>query len=268
MGELAGLLVLLLLGFAGATGLLSVLVAREFLRPPRHTAGYAVARGLAVDPSDLGLEFEEWRLETGGASLPVWEIRGSGRPGLTAVFLHAWGESRIDWLSRLAPFDELCDRLVLCDLRGHGEAAGGACRLGHGEERDLLALLERLAGGTFLLVGSALGAVTAIRAAAAPSPVRDRIAGVVAIAPYADVHSWMRNRLRLSGYPARPLTDLALLGLRIAGLRFPATEAAAASLRCPLLVLSGSESAEVVGEFIERCREKPALSETPLPRGA
>ncbi len=257
MGDLAGLLVLLGIGFAVAIGLLSALVAREFMHPPRHTAGWAVARGMSVDPGDLGLPFEEWRLETGGASLPVWEIRGSGRPDLTAVLLHAWGESRIDALGCLPPFDELCDRLVLVDLRGHGEATGGASRLGHGEEHDVLALLERLGAGPFVLAGHGLGAVTAIRAAAASSPMRDRIAGVVACAPYSEVHGWMRSRMRLAGYPSWPLTDLALVWMRLAGLRFPGTDAAAAAIGCPLLVVAAEDDPVSVAGFIERCRTQP-----------
>ena len=70
-----GLLVLLAIAFALLLLLLTAMLVHEMRHPPRHTAGYAVARGLAVDPGELGLEFEEWNLERpDGVTQPVWEI--------------------------------------------------------------------------------------------------------------------------------------------------------------------------------------------------
>ena len=103
MGELSGLLLLVLVGLVVVVLILSFLMASAAVHPPRHAAGYAVARGLPVDPGEKGLAFEEWWLEVeGGASLPVWEVqqgsgvegRGSGKT-LTAVFVHGWGMDQI-----------------------------------------------------------------------------------------------------------------------------------------------------------------------------
>ena len=209
MGELLGLLVLLLVALLVVVVMLSAIVAGRAVRPPRHTVGYAVAHGLAADPGERGLEFEAWTLERpDGATLAVWEVRtdqrseisdrgprSGNRQPLTAVFVHGWGQSRIDMLARIEPWDVLCDRLVLYDLRGHGETQGGPSRLGHGEERDLLALLERLGEGPVVLVGYSMGAVIAIEAAArAAAP--GGIIGVVAYAPYCDFHASLRRRMR------------------------------------------------------------------------
>ncbi len=261
MGELSGLLVLMLVGLVVAVLILSFLMASAAVHPPRHAAGYAVARGLPVDPGEKGLAFEEWWIEVeGGASLPVWEVeqgtgvggRGSGRTP-TAVFVHGWGESRIDVLARLEPWADVCGRLVLFDLRGHGDAVGSPSRLGYKEEKDLIALLERLGGGRFVLVGTGLGAIIAIAAAAGPSAVRDRILGVVAAGIYRDFHWWFRDRLRARGLPTRPLSDLAMLWLRLRGLRFPDTEVEATALACPLLDLDGTDEQEPAWrEFVER----------------
>ncbi len=77
MGQLLGLLILLVVALIVAVIVLSAIIARQVVRPPRHTAGYAVARGMAVDPAERGLEFEQWILELpDGAALPVWEVRG------------------------------------------------------------------------------------------------------------------------------------------------------------------------------------------------
>ncbi len=254
MGELLGLLILLLVALLVVVVMLSAIVAGRAVRPPRHTVGYAVAHGLAADPGERGLEFEAWTLERpDGATLAVWEVRtdqrsaisdrgprtGNRQP-LTAVFVHGWGQSRIDMLARIEPWDALCDRLVLYDLRGHGETQGGASRLGHGEERDLLALLERLGEGPVVLVGYSMGAVIAIEAAArAAAP--GGIIGVVAYAPYCDFHESLRRRMRSGDYPARPVTDLAILWLRLGGVRHRDTIRAVSALGTPLLVVAGTE---------------------------
>ena len=121
MANLLGLLILLLIAAVLLVLLLTALLVREARRPPRHTAGYAVARGYPCDPGDLGMPYEEWVLDRpGGVRLPVWEIEVEGTEeetaGLAAVFIHGWGQSRIDMLARIAPWPEVCDRIVMCDL--------------------------------------------------------------------------------------------------------------------------------------------------------
>jgi pimeloyl-ACP methyl ester carboxylesterase len=257
MDELLGLLILLLFAAGLLILLLTGLLVREARRPPRHTAGYAVARGLPCDPGDLNMAYEEWWLDRpAGVRLPVWEIEPgegteglrdegteeTGGGGLTAVFIHGWGQSRIDMLARVGPWPALCRRLVLYDSRGHGDAEGGLSDLGYREEEDLLALLEQLGGGPFLLVGHSMGAVIAMHAAAAAGhPVVKQIIGIVAYGPYCDFHQSLRGRLHTAGYPTRPMTDLAMLGFKLGGLRHKPTESAAAALACPLLVIHGTE---------------------------
>ena len=261
MSELPGLLILLAIAAALLVLLLTGLLVREARRPPRHTAGYALARGLPCDPTDLNMAHEEWWIDRpGGVRLPVWEIEvGEGTEGLrdegteglrgavTAVFIHGWGQSRIDMLARLDPWPALCRRLVLYDLRGHGEAEGGLSDLGYREEKDLITLLEQLGDGPFLLVGHSMGAVIAIHAAAAGHPVVKQIIGIVAYGPYCDFHRSLRGRLRTAGYPRRPMTDLAMLWFKLCGLRHKPTQQAAAALACPLLVVHGTD--DIVSPF-------------------
>jgi pimeloyl-ACP methyl ester carboxylesterase len=224
VNELLGLAQLLLLAVIAALLILSAVIARDAVRPPRRAAGYAVARGLPADPGDLGLEFDAWTLDRpDGAALPVWEAAApgsphAGHPAPTAVFVHDWGESRIDALAWIRPWDELCGRLVFYDLRGHGDATGGSSRLGHREEQDLLALVGRLGDGPFVLVGHALGGRIALAAAAA-APPEAGIAGVVTLGPAAAFRETLRGRLRAASLPARPLAGLALAWLWLAGIR-------------------------------------------------
>ncbi len=242
MGELLGLATLLMIAVIATLAILSAVIAREAVRPPRHTAGYALARGLSTDPGDLNLAFESWTLDLpDGAFLPVWEIKGPGT--LTAVLVHDWGQSRIDSLGRIKPWDERCGRVVLYDLRGHGEATGGGSRIGWGEHRDLLALLQRLGDGPFVLVGRGLGAVIA-RSAAAEAPD----AGITALAlggTFPGLRGWLRARLRSAGHPAGLLATLAMLWLQLAGIRDPG---------------STDGDTESVETLIERCAAQESAS--------
>ncbi|MEE8155364.1 MAG: alpha/beta hydrolase [Phycisphaerales bacterium] len=246
MDGLLGVAILLLIALGVLGVLLAAMIVHGATHPPRHTAGYALAHSLACDPGELDLRYESWTLDRpDGAKLPVWEVQ-TGKPrredhDITIVFLHGWGRSRIDLLARMRPWDELCDRLVLYDLRGHGESTGGASRLGCDEGADLIALLERLGEARFILVGNSMGAVIAIAAAAANDAVRRRIVGLIAYGPYIDFHTSLRHRLRAAGLPTRPLTDLAMLWFRLRGLRQRRTLEDAARLHCPLLVIHGGE---------------------------
>ncbi len=253
MQELVGLAILLLIALGVLVALVVAMLVYGATHPPRHTAGYAVANGMACDPAELQLPFESWTLDRpDGVRLPVWEVttkkarRHEGTEArreegnLTAVFCHGWGQSRIDMLGGIELWLDLCDRIVLYDLRGHGEATGGPSRLGCNEDDDLIALLERLGQERLVLVGRSMGAVIALAAAARQASARDRILGVVAYAPYTYFHMTLRRRLRRDGVPARPITDLAVLLWRLRGLRQRNTSDDAQHLRCPLLVIHGS----------------------------
>jgi pimeloyl-ACP methyl ester carboxylesterase len=89
--------------------------------------------------------------------------------------------------------------------------------------------------------GFSMGAVVAMAAAARRDPRADRVAGIVAVGPYLDFHASLRGRLGRSGYPARPMSDLVLGAFRLAGIRPPGAGRVAPDLRCPLLVLHGSD---------------------------
>jgi pimeloyl-ACP methyl ester carboxylesterase len=119
-----GLLLLFLVAAALLVLLLTSMLVMLARRPPRHTAGYALANGMPCDPGDMDLPYESWMLDRpGGIALPVWdiEIPGASSSALTAVFVHGWGQAKVDMLPRLEPWREFCRRIVCYDLRGHGE---------------------------------------------------------------------------------------------------------------------------------------------------
>lgn len=259
-----GLFILLGVSLVLIVVVLTTIIIWEARRPPRHTAGYAVAKGIACDPGELGLEFESWHLDLGnGVRLPVWEIALPERTeasspstnadaSLTIVFIHGWGHSRIDTLRRIELFRAMCNRVVLYDLRGHGDAEGSLSTLGATDYHDLIALVERLGEDRFVLVGHSLGAMIAINAATSDEDIAGRIAGIITYGLHMGFHSSLQQRLHSSGYPARPLTDLAMLWFRLMGIRHRNLWNDVRHLACPLLIVHGTE--DVIAPYEEAAR--------------
>lgn len=272
---------MLLVALALLLGVFTGILVYEMRHPPRRTAAYAVARGLAIDPEAAGLPFREWSVYAHQATLPVWDIspgsaenHASNRSAIfdgSVVFVHGWGQSRIDMLTRIEPWPTIARRIILFDQRGHGEAsAPGTSSLGVNEANDLLAVLDALdENEPIVLVGFSMGAVVALEAAAMESRLQQRIAGVIAFGPYVDFHTSLRGRLTVSGYPTRPFTDLALFMLRCAGNRHRPLLRAIRTLHCPLLVMHGERDRVVPLEHGKRIADAaPQGSLCVIPTGA
>ena len=201
--DLHGLARLLLLGLALYVVVLVALTAWRLVRPARRTYGWAVARGVPGDPSELDdpLEYESWTFRSRGRSLPVWDVRGRDENGPTVIVTHGWGSSRLGALARLPCLAGVASRVVLWDMPGHGEA-GGVCELAHGEVRDLRELARRVhaeSGGPPVFFGWSLGAEITLRALAAGDL---DAAGVVLEGAYRRGLTPAWNVLRAAGYPA------------------------------------------------------------------
>jgi len=239
-----GLIALLGLAAAMVFAAVVVLLVQRLRHPPRRTAGWALARGRPADPGDLGLAHREDEV----AGMPFW-IAARDEPTLaspeapTVLLLHGWGRSRRDMLARLEPWRRRGFRVVLPDLRGHGDA-GGAGTLGTEEAGDLLGLLASLPADRVHLCGHSMGGVLAIHLAAATDAAPSRsptIAGVVAIAPYERVRIPAAAHLTASGFGGRGIAGPVLAILRLLGVREPSTRDAASRAEVPLLVLHGAE---------------------------
>ncbi len=228
--------------------------------PPRRTYSFALARGLPGDPGELppalggARPFETWTHRAQGVTLAVWELPGEAPRGPTVIFSHGWGESRIHALLRVEALIPHASRLVLYDLRGHGESTG-RCTLGLLEAHDLRSLIDAVvgpapptgdAGPGVVLAGSSLGGGVSI-AAAADDP---RVIAVIAEGPYRAPQTPARAVMARSGLPWRLNLPPALgvLGLlRGQGLAWfssrpcPPFDRAllAGRVRAPLLVLHG-----------------------------
>ncbi|HVU63768.1 MAG TPA: alpha/beta hydrolase [Phycisphaerales bacterium] len=228
-----GLVILLGTGLLAGWVLLVLYTAWVLTHPSRRTYGYAVARNLPGDPSELaiadpptrGLEFSSWNFRSRGRDLPVWDVRGLDPAGPLVIMTHGWGESRTTMLPRLAAIAPTASRIILWDLPGHGDAPGGFT-LGAREHLDLLGLIDALATGTMpdlppiVLFGSSLGAGLSIVAAAdlVARPGRPiTVSMIIAEAPYRIPTIPASNVLRLRALPYRAnlRPAMALIGLAV-----------------------------------------------------
>lgn len=249
-----GLLVLL----AVAVGVVIVLgtAALSYLlaRPPRLTLGRAMAMGLPTEPAEVDLTGESRTFDvTRRTRVPAFVLEGHAPDGPTVVMLHGLLESRYASLARAPVLADHAARLVLPDLRGHGESSRSLGYGGTVEVDDTLAQIEQLdAEGDLVLHGFSLGAGTAIATGARLSEAaargdrelkRWRLTGVIAEGAYRYWTTPLREFLwfyRVPPWPFVPLLRLIHEPLN-AGLRRYDRARDAAKLNVPLRMLHGAD---------------------------
>ena len=241
----SALAVLLLEGLVASWAALVLYTAWILTHPPRRTRGWAVARSLPGDPSELtpSRPFEaDERFSVEGTRCPVWHVPGDDPAGPVVIVSHGWGESRVHGLARVAALLPHACRVILWDMPGHGDAAA-RCGLGRREPALLRALIDTVVGpnGRVVLYGSSLGAGVAIAAAANDV----RVIGVIAEAPYRLPQTPASNMLSIRGLPnlgsvRAALTLLGGLAWQRPGGPFDRA-AFAARIAAPLLVVHGDQ---------------------------
>jgi len=246
-----GILILLSAALATIFFVGAALIAHTLLHPPRKTFAVALARLLPTDPQALGLAFTERRFRLpDGLWSDGWVIQGANAAGPNVIFTHGWADSRfgaLTWVPKIAPS---AARIVVYDLRAHGDSPAATCQLGTAEAEDLLALIDQSddppgRGGDreVVLWGHSLGAATAITAAALDAKRGTRrVAAVVADGVCRTltepVAALLRSR-RLPAFALVPLARLALAARLGSGVLRDGLVTDAAALRCPLLLLHG-----------------------------
>ena len=127
-----------------------------------------------------------------GTRLVALMIMPETAPKGVIVCLHGLTERKEAMLTVAESFAEAGYIGVAPDLRGHGLSGGRYTSLGFHEKRDMMALLDTLAGmgcdvSRTGVLGGSLGAATAIQWAG----IDPRVKAVVAVAPFAE----LRNEL-------------------------------------------------------------------------
>ena len=251
-----GLLLLLSIGLAIFMALLTFWTAHRLRHPPRRTDAYAVSRGVPANPGEMPepVPYEERTFELHDShnrryEAPVWIIPGANAAGPIVIASPGWGDSKIGLLPRLTTLLPVSSMVVAWDSPGLGEAPG-KCALGAHEPALALDLARQIRAESdiprdVVLLGWSMGAGVVIGAGACASE-NDHIAAVIAESPYRKHWTPARNVMRNAGYPYRVNIPLcyAMLGIRLGvGPLWRGFDRAehAKRLRCPLLVIHGSE---------------------------
>ena len=239
-----GLLVLFLIAAAVLLGIATAIAVHRLRHPGRKTYGTALARGLCVEPADMGLASDQtsFHLDDGHAS-PAWIITGRHPLGPVVIFTHGWSDSRYTamplWTPLLAP---LASHVVFYDMRAHGEAEANTFHGGAREAADLASIIEQVrdrmgSDRPVVLMGHSMGGAISILAAA--EPAAGRVAGVVVEGVYRHWYRPLRQMIWRWGWPAEPLTLLVRMVVRLMEPLMSEVDIAAAAerLRCPLLAI-------------------------------
>ena len=266
-----GLLILFGIGLALLVLIGAAVTAHVLVHPPRRTEGVAIARGEPTNPAEAGApSYCTQRLTTrDGHVIELWDVPGERPDGPVIVMLHGWGDGRLGellWLDVLRP---LASKLILFDLRAHGECAHRRCAWGVVEVQDALAVIEAARGtspaggdqspfcegasktGTdpaVVLFGYSMGAAIAMLAGAC---AKGKVAGIIADSPYRSIGHAVRGTMGINRLPAWPVAPLALAWLRLRGAvpREDDVLRVAQQLSAPLLVLHGED--DRVAAFVE-----------------
>ncbi|MFI4855936.1 MAG: alpha/beta hydrolase [Phycisphaerales bacterium JB065] len=289
--SVVGLLALLALGLAIAITLGAWITGHHLRRPPRKTYGWALARNLPGDPSELAdsLHFDSLELDLRGddpelrnlGHSPVWDIEGGDANGPVIIWTPGWGDSRVGSLARVRHLAPLAKRVIAWDPPGQGDAPG-LWPMAVREDR-LLVDLARWAHEThatpIVLAGSSMGAgLSMVAAVTLQESSSVPVVGVIAEAPYCLPKIPASMYLRAVGHPHTWNIEIVygLMGMRLgAGANWEKAHAGrgfdraqwAASLQCSLLVLHGDLDVISPPEDGQRIAEAASQSELVLIEG-
>ena len=251
-------LTLLILAAVGGALWLAALVWTTWImhRPPRMTAGRALARLGRASPQDVGLNsFEEVVFGVPDMAQPGqnmtlaawWISHPAAAVRRCCILLHGYGDSRAGSLAWAPLWQELGFHLLLLDLRAHGDSGGRLSGGGGWEKADLHAVIDELrhryvaAARQIVLFGVSYGGLIAAACAAE----RDDLAALVMDSPVEGWGSATRRYAELLGLPVQRAHNLRLrLAQRVLRVRFDDVRPANTlpQVSCPILaILPGSD---------------------------
>jgi len=270
--DLAGFVIVLLIGGVLAWIFCVVTIAWSLTHPPRRGFTWALSKSQPATPAELPppfgpKRFEAWtfRSSHGRGVFEAWDIPGDDPRGPVCIFTHGWGDSRISSLDRLGALSACCSRVIMWDMAAHAdtpasraEASPGWLAMGTKEVLDLVDLVRTVsegerAGGRprVVLAGFSLGAGISI-AAGADDRISSLISGVIAHAPYRLPATPAESVLMMRGMPHGVTLSAALMIIGVLA-RQPLTwlraggsfdrARHASRLRCPLLVIQSEADA-------------------------
>ncbi|HEX7261286.1 MAG TPA: alpha/beta fold hydrolase, partial [Luteolibacter sp.] len=125
-----------------------------------------------------------------GVSLRGWRGAAIGERAGTLIYLHGVADNRTSGSGVIERFRKRGFDVIAYDSRAHGASGGEVSTYGYYEKEDLRRVMDTLAPGPILLVGSSLGAAVSLQAAAGDR----RITGVVAAEVFSDLRTVVTER--------------------------------------------------------------------------
>lgn len=107
------------------------------------------------------------------------------------IYLHGVSDNKGSSIGVAAHFLPLGFDVIAYDSRAHGTSGGDYCTYGYHEKGDLKRIVQRVREGPIFLLGSSMGAATALQAA----PDLPRVKAIVTIDVFSDLRSVARERM-------------------------------------------------------------------------
>jgi alpha-beta hydrolase superfamily lysophospholipase len=172
-----------------------------------------------------------------GVTLMGWRCRASATRRGTLVYLHGIGDNRTSAAGIVERFGRRGFDVVAYDSRAHGESDGEACTYGFFEKEDLRRVLDTVAPGPIVLVGTSLGAAVALQEVAKDP----RVTAVVAAEAFSDLRTVATERAPFF-FTSSIIERAFRLAERQGRFRVDAVSpvAAAGAIRIPVLLIHGA----------------------------
>jgi len=133
---------------------------------------------------------EKVAFDGAGVRLQGWRGAAVGKQRGTMIYLHGVADNRVSGTGVMERFRKRGFDVVAYDSRAHGESEGEACTYGFHEKEDLRRVLDTVAPGPIVVIGSSLGGAVALQLAASDK----RISAVVVAESFSDFRTVATER--------------------------------------------------------------------------
>jgi alpha-beta hydrolase superfamily lysophospholipase len=220
--------------------------------PPSWGAGVLLHPGRRTVEKQPAGAFESVDFEGAGVRLKGWWFHAAGAKRGTVIVMHGVADNRGSSAGVAEHFLAKGFDVVAYDSRAHGESGGDACTYGYYEKQDLRRVIDRVAGGPIVLLGTSLGAAVSLQEAAED----DRVAVVIAVAAFSDLRTVAAERAPFFASKSN-IADAIRIAEETA--KFRADEvspiSAAARIHVPVLLLHGERDDETPNAHSRRIFE-------------
>jgi alpha-beta hydrolase superfamily lysophospholipase len=178
------------LGLLGVSAIVPILTFAAMSQLPGLGAGGLLHPGRRRVTGPAPASCDEATFAGEGVTLKGWKCHASTSRRGTVVYLHGVADNRTSAAGVIDRFGKRGFDVAAYDSRAHGESGGDACTYGFYEKQDLHRVLDTLAPGPVVLVGTSLGAAVALQEAAGDP----RVTAVVAAETFSDLRTVATER--------------------------------------------------------------------------